>query len=64
MITALLSGPVDLLLALGLRRTPRLFVLLSPNSFPPLELLLKMRGKEGEGYFIRRKRRDLEKGMF
>lgn len=49
MITALLSRPVDLLLALGLPRTPQLPALLSPNSPPPLEPLerlpLRKRGK-------------------
>lgn len=48
MITALLSRPVDLLLALGLPRTPQLPTLLSPNSPTPLEplerLLLRKRG--------------------
>lgn len=49
MITALLSRLVDLLLAVGLPRTPQLPMLLSPNSTPPLELLeglLHRRGME------------------
>jgi len=55
MITALLSRPVDLLLALGFRRTPQLLVLLSQNSTPPLELLLRMRGEESASNSKRRK---------
>lgn len=47
MITALLSRLVDLLLAVGLPRTPQLPVLLSPNSTPPLELLERLLHRRG-----------------
>lgn len=61
MITALLSRPVDLLLALGLPRTPQLPMLLSPKSPPPLELqeklLLSSAGKQGGSYTKRIYRR-------